>query len=179
MGGMVPYPGIGNTNTPAATDDHRFLQKYGAGARWYPSRGVALDAGGYYKLDRYHYDNALSNTPYNGLLPYSDYLAMEHFETYDANFRLTLRPWQKVTAISRYEFQLSTIRTEPDASLGLSAVASRMTSHIIGQDLSWIPWSRLSLQAGLNYVLSASSRRKTIIGRSTFPPAWCWTTRPT
>ena len=154
MGGMVPYPGVGNTNTPATTDDHRFLQKYSSGARWYPSRGVTLDAGGYYKLDHYHYDNALANTPYNGLWPYSDYLAMEHFETYDANVRLTLRPWRNVTAISRYEFQLSTIRTEPDAALGLSGEDSRMTSHIIAQDVSWIPWSRLSLQAGLNYVLS-------------------------
>ena len=80
---------------------------------------------------------------------------MQDFETYDANFRLTLRPWQNVTAISRYEFQLSTIHTAPDPAVGLSEVeSSRMTSHIIAQDVSWIPWSRLSLQAGLNYVLS-------------------------
>jgi hypothetical protein len=80
---------------------------------------------------------------------------MQNYETYDANVRLTLRPWQNVTAISRYEYQLSTIHTEPDAMLGLSQVeSSRMTSHILAQDVSWIPWSRLSLQAGLNYVLS-------------------------
>jgi hypothetical protein len=29
-----------------------------------------------------------------------------------------------------------------------------MTTHVIAQDVSWTPWSRLSLQAGLNYVLS-------------------------
>ena len=29
-----------------------------------------------------------------------------------------------------------------------------MTSHIIAQDVSWTPWSRLYLQAGFNYVLS-------------------------
>jgi len=154
-GGMVPYPGIGNLNAPAATDDRRFFQKYSGGARWYPARGVALDAGGYYKIDRYHYDNTLANTPYDGLFPYSDYLAMQDLETYDANCRLTLRPWRNVTAITRYEFQISTIHTEPDAALGLTEVeASKMTSHVIGQDVSWIPWSRLSLQAGLNYVLS-------------------------
>jgi hypothetical protein len=80
---------------------------------------------------------------------------MQDFATYDANFRLTLRPWPNVTAISRYEFQLSTIHTEPDPAAGLSEVeSSRMTSHIIAQDVSWIPWSRLSLQAGLNYVIS-------------------------
>jgi hypothetical protein len=29
-----------------------------------------------------------------------------------------------------------------------------MTSHIIAQDVGWTPWSRLYLQAGVNYVLS-------------------------
>jgi outer membrane protein assembly factor BamA len=29
-----------------------------------------------------------------------------------------------------------------------------MTSHILAQDVSWAPWSRLYLQAGFNYVLS-------------------------
>jgi hypothetical protein len=154
-GGMVPFPGAGTTNAPTTADDRRFFQKYSAGTRWYPSRGVTLDVGGYYKNDHYHYDTIPVNTPYNSLFPYSDYLPMQDYETYDANIRLTLRPWQNVTAISRYEYQLSTIRTEPDAAVGLSEVeSSRMTSHIIGQDVSWIPWSRLSLQAGLNYVLS-------------------------
>ncbi|MDE2232438.1 MAG: hypothetical protein KGJ95_10330, partial [Candidatus Omnitrophica bacterium] len=45
-----------------------------------------------------------------------------------------------------------------DPASGLSeAQSSRMTSHIIAQDISWIPWSRLSLQAGFNYVLSETA----------------------
>jgi len=32
--------------------------------------------------------------------------------------------------------------------------SSQMTSHIIAQNVSWAPWSRLYLQAGFNYVLS-------------------------
>jgi len=154
-GGMVPYPGPGNMNVPTAADDRRFFQKYSAGTRWYPSRRVTLDVGGYYKNDQYHYDTIPVTTPYNGLFPYSDYLPMQNYKTYDANVRLTLRPWQNVTAVSRYEYQLSSIHTEPDATVGLSDVeSSRMTSHIIAQDVSWIPWGRLSLQAGFNYVLS-------------------------
>ena len=47
---------------PERTDDRRFFQKYSAGARWYPSRGVTLDVGGYYKLNHYHYDNGLDST---------------------------------------------------------------------------------------------------------------------
>jgi len=153
FGGMAAYPG--DTNASTATDDRRFSQKYSLGARWYPQRGVTLDAGGYYKNDEYHYDNALAAAPISFVTPYQDYLVMQNFETCDANIRLTLRPWQNVTAISRYEYQLSTIRTGPDPIVGLSEVeSSRMTSHVIAQDVSWIPWNRLSLQAGLNYVLS-------------------------
>jgi len=57
--------------------------------------------------------------------------------------------------VSRYEYQLSTIATRPDASTGLGEVdSSRMHSHILGQNLSWTPLNWLSLQAGANYVIS-------------------------
>jgi outer membrane receptor for ferrienterochelin and colicin len=69
--------------------------------------------------------------------------------------RLTFRPVNSVTLVSRYEYQLSTIHTKPDSASGLGDVeASEMTSHIFSQNASWVPWSRLSLQAGFNYVLS-------------------------
>src|SRR4030095_4046155 len=32
-----------------------------------------------------------------------------------------------------------------------------MHSHIVGEDVSWLPWSRLNLQAGLNYVWSKTT----------------------
>jgi len=157
-GGLVPVAGIGIPGVEEQSDDRRFFQKYSAGVRWYPSRGVTLDAGGYYKLNHYHYGIGLDSTTNNGIIgddQYPNFLAMQDFATCDASFRLMLRPWPNVTAISRYEFQLSTIHTEPDPAAGLSGVeSSRMTSHIIAQDVSWIPWSRLSLQAGLNYVIS-------------------------
>jgi hypothetical protein len=63
-----------------------------------------------------------------------------------------------VTLASRYEYQLSTIRTKPDALSGLGEVeSSEMRSHIFAQDVSWTPWSRLNLQAGLNYVWSTTT----------------------
>jgi hypothetical protein len=150
-GGLVPIAGIGLAAVTNVIDDRQFLQKYSVGARWYPSRRVTVDVGGYYKSDDYHYDNVVNSAPGN----YPAYLIMQDSETYDGNFRLTLRPWQKVTMVSRYEFQWSTIGTTPDPISGLPGVeSSKMASHIIGQDASWSPWSRLSLQAGLNYVLS-------------------------
>ncbi|MGA2749023.1 MAG: hypothetical protein ABSG59_09630 [Verrucomicrobiota bacterium] len=150
-GGLVPIAGIGLAAVTNVVDDRQFLQKYSVGARWYPSRRVTVDVGGYYKSDGYHYDNVVNSAPGN----YPAYLIMQDSETYDGNFRLTLRPWQKVTMVSRYEFQWSTIGTTPDPISGLAGVeSSKMASQIIGQDASWSPWSRLSLQAGLNYVLS-------------------------
>jgi hypothetical protein len=155
MGGLLPVNGIGIPPVERKTEDSRFFQKYSAGARWYPSRRVTVDAGGYYKLNAYDYDHSLDSTLNNGFDRYPAYLVMTDFETYDGSLRLTLRPWPKVTLVSRYEFQLSTIHTKPDAISGLGPVeSSEMTSHILAQDISWTPWSRLSLQAGFNYVLS-------------------------
>ena len=60
-----------------------------------------------------------------------------------------------MTLVTRYEYQYSTINTTPDPISGLGGMeSSTMTSHIIGQDVSWAPWSRFYLQAGFNYVLS-------------------------
>ena len=157
MGGLVPVNGIGVPPILQQTDDGRFFQKYSLGARWYPSRRVILDAGGYYKLDRYDYSNEQDSTPNDPTSPnrYPAYLTLQDFETYDGNIRLTLRPLANLTAVTRYEYQLSTIHTAPDPISGLpDLTASRMTSHIIAQDVSWAPWSRIYFQAGFNYVLS-------------------------
>jgi predicted porin len=63
-----------------------------------------------------------------------------------------------VTLVSRYEYQESTIHTKPDGASGLTEVeASDMTSHIVGQNISWSPWARLYLQAGVNYVWSETT----------------------
>lgn len=156
-GGLVPINGIGILPVQEQMDNHRFFQKYSLGARWYPQRGVVLDAGAYYKLDRYDYNFPLDSTANDSFTRYPAYLVLQDFETYDGNVRLTLRPWQNITLVSRYEYQLSTVHTAPDPVAGLPDVeSSRMVSHIIAQDVSWAPWSRLYLQAGLNYVLSST-----------------------
>jgi hypothetical protein len=139
------------------TDETRWFQKYFIGARWYPIRRVTIDVGGYYKRNEYDCNNVQDSTP-NNVIPgntYPAFLVMQNFQTYDANARLTLRPVQNVVLVSRYEYQYSTINTEPDSISGLGEVqSSTMTSHIIAQNASWSPWSRLCLQAGFNYVWS-------------------------
>jgi hypothetical protein len=158
-GGTVPITiggfAAGTLPIQQETDDNRFFQKYSLGARWYPARTVTVDAGGYYKLNKYHYDNDVDSTANDSPDRYPAYLIMQDFETYDGNTRLTVRPWKQVSLNTRYEFQYSTIHTQPDPISGLSDVeSSKMTSHIIAEDITWTPWSRLFLQFGGNYVLS-------------------------
>jgi hypothetical protein len=150
-GGLSQVNGIGLPPIQYATDNSRWFQKYMLGARWYPTRRLTLDAGGYYKNDKYNYDATLDNTPN----AYPGFLVMQGFETYDGNLRLTLRPVQNVTLVGRYEYQLSTVRTAPTPDSGLSETESAtMTSHIVALNAAWVPFSRLSLQLGFNHVLS-------------------------
>ena len=159
-GGLSQVNGIGVLPVDRATDDRTFFQKYFVGARWYPTRRVTLDLGGYYKNNHYDYDNTLDSTPNDPLSGnrYPAYLVMQNFETYDGNARVTLRPFQNVTLVSRYEYQLTTINTAPDAVSELAEEETgKMTSQIISQNVSWAPWSRIYFQVGFNYVLSETT----------------------
>ncbi len=154
-GGLLPVNGIGIPPIQQGTDESRFFQKYSIGARWYPVRRVTLDFGGYYKANDYNYNNFLDSTLNNSANRYPGYLVMQNFDTYDGNVGLTLRLRPNLTLVSRYEYQWSTIYTEPDPTSGLSGLeSSQMQSQIIAQNLSWSPWPRLYLQPGFNYVLS-------------------------
>lgn len=169
-GGMGRVNGIGTLHIQQETDDSRFFQKYSAGARWYPARGITLDGGGYYKLNQYDYDNEVDSTINNSRDRYPAYLVMQNFETYDGNVRLTLRPRRNLTLITRYDYQYSTIYTTPDPISGLSGVkSSTIPSQIIAQDVNWAPWSRLYLQAGFNYVLSETTTPASDVSTAILP----------
>ena len=68
----------------------------------------------------------------------------------DSKYRITWRPANALTLVARYDFQLSTLTTTPDYLS--SEQSAEMTSHILSGNVSWTPWSRLYLQAGVNYV---------------------------
>jgi hypothetical protein len=156
-GGIGSIGGVGVPTVHRDTDTTRFFQKYSLGARWYPTRHISLDAGGYFKMHSYDFDHTLDDTPNDPTSGnrYPAFLTMQDFQTYDGNVRLTWRVLPNLTLVSRYEYQFSTIHTRPDSVSGLPEVeSSEMTSHIIAQNISWSPLSRLSLQVGVNYVLS-------------------------
>ncbi|HEX5397589.1 MAG TPA: hypothetical protein VFY06_00885, partial [Verrucomicrobiae bacterium] len=159
--GLTQVNGIGVAPVNFSTDDSRLFQKYSAGARWYPAARTSIDFGGYYKINKYNYnfntDNTDNANASNGSYApaYPGFLVYQGFETWDGSVRFSLRPWNKVTLVSRYEYQDSTIHTEPDPSSGLSEQeTSRMFTHILGQNASWTPLNWLCLQAGFNYVIS-------------------------
>ncbi len=156
-GGLGAVNGIGVPSVRRKTEDSRWFQKYSAGVRWYPTRQVVLDVGGYYKLNSYDYDHSIDSTLNDGASAnrYPAYLVMQDFATYDGNVRLVLKPRQNLTFVSRYEYQYSTVQAKPDSVSGLGEVeSSKMITHIFAEDISWVPWSRLHLQAGFNYVRS-------------------------
>lgn len=140
------------------TKDERFIQRYTAGANWYPLRRLNVDFQYYHKMRDNNFDHQIDNTPNDSTERYPAYLLIQNFETDDANMRVTVRPLNNVTLVSRYDFQLSSINTTPDSISGLGDVqSSEVESHILGQNITWVPWKRLFWQGGINYVWSKTS----------------------
>jgi len=111
-------------------------------------------AGQYYHkvkdIDYTHSIDSTSNAPSSNNR-YPAFLTHQDFKTDDVNFRFTWRPWNNLTFVSRYDFQLSTVNTKADF---LSEVESaEMTTHIISESISWVPLPRLYLQGTFNYAL--------------------------
>ncbi|MCL5096594.1 MAG: hypothetical protein M1608_03475 [Candidatus Omnitrophica bacterium] len=133
------------------TDDTQLTQKYTVGANWYPLRRLNFAAQYYHKIHNNDYDqiNRFRSNPPTDLYP--GFLTDQNFETDDTNFRVTYRPLANLSLVTRYDFQLSTVDTTGDA-LG-EVQSAEVTSHIIGETISWNPLARLYFQGGLNYVL--------------------------
>lgn len=153
------YGPIGTPPVTNYVDYNSLLQKYSAGANWYPLPRLALDFGGYYANDTYNYSTPSGSTPDGDTYPGN--FTIQGSKTFDGNCRVTLHLFQSVNLVSRYEYQIATIDTTPTLYLydGNPVTpdkieTSRMHSQIFGQNISWIPWSRLSLEAGFTYVLS-------------------------
>lgn len=155
-GGLFNAATTPGTPLQRDTEETRFFQKYSVGVKWYPLRRVSVDVGGYYKRNNYDYDHTSDNTLNNSIANrYPAYLTMQNFSTHDANTRVTWRPLNNLTLVARYEYQLSTVNTTPDPISGLGeAESAKLTSHIVAFNASWSPWSRLYVQAGVNYVNS-------------------------
>lgn len=144
------------------TESERFTQKYTVGANWYPLRRLNFSGQFYHKTAENDYTHLVDSTS-NAVLPlpggsgnrYPAFIRDHSFQTDDLNLRATWRPLPNITSVTRYDYQISTINTRGD---NLSTVESgKTTAHIISQNLTWAPWSRLLMQGSFSYALDSTT----------------------
>ncbi|KAF0176322.1 MAG: hypothetical protein FD161_3108 [Limisphaerales bacterium] len=139
------------------TDSERFTQKYTVGANWYPLRRLHFSGQYYHKTvdnDYTHLTDSTANTLVAGNR-YPAFLREHSFQTDDLNLRATWRPLPNVTSVTRYDYQVSTINTRGD-NLG-NVESGKTTAHIVSQNLTWAPWSRLLMQGSFSYALDSTT----------------------
>ncbi len=138
----------GQRTIDRSMDNERNTQKYSLNANWYAKPGLTFAAQYYFKVKVNDYDAARDNTPVTGGDRYPAYITDQDFETHDVNFRMTWRPISKLSLVTRYDFQQSTINS---IEAGLAPVeSSELTAHIISQSVTWSPTNRLYLTGNIN-----------------------------
>lgn len=143
----------GVTEIHRDSDFDRFSQKYTAGTHWYPLKKLNVHAQYYRKMRSSDYDHdAASRIAVSGFYP--AYIQAQDFTTDDVNVRVTWRPLDKLTLVSRYDLQFNTFETQP-TGLGTTEGAHG-TAHILSETITWTPFSRFYLQPGVNYVLDTT-----------------------
>ena len=148
------------------TDSERFTQKYTLGANWYPLRRLHFSGQYYHKTadnDYTHLTDSTANTLVGGNR-YPAFLRENNFQTDDVNLRATWRPLPNITSVTRYDYQISRIIMRGD-NLG-SVESGQTTGHIISQNLTWVPWSRLFLQGSFSYALDSTTTPASSITRT-------------
>ncbi len=129
-------------------DNERSTQKYSLNANWYAKPGLTFAAQYYFKVKVNDYDAVRDNTPVTGGDRYPAFITDQDFETHDMNFRMTWRPLSKLSLVSRYDYQQSTINSI-EAGLG-QVESSELTAHILSQSVTWSPTARLYLTGNIN-----------------------------
>ncbi len=143
----------GETELRRDSDFDRFAQKYTAGAHWYPLKRLNVHTQYYRKMRSTDYDDAAPGF-INVSGSYPAFIEAQDFTTDDFNIRVTWRPLDKLTLVSRYDLQFNTYETRA-AGLG-ETQGARGVAHIIGETVTWTPFSRFYLQPGVNYVLDST-----------------------
>lgn len=134
------------------TDFKRSSQKYAATANWYVTPGASVAIQYYYKVRQNDYRSTRDNTnpALNSGDRYPAFVANQDFETNDFNARLSWRASSMMRTVTRYDYQISTVRTQ-DINLA-PGESARMTSHIISETVSLNPLNRWYIQGTVNYV---------------------------
>lgn len=136
----------------------QLLQKYTAGVNWYPLRNLNFAGSYYHQIDDNHYANAIPGQP---SATYPGYMQEEDFITDGVDFRATWRPFSRLSFVSRYVFEYTTISMlgglEGSPVVPTSTIeCGKTVTHNLGETISWTPINRLFVQAGGNYVLDST-----------------------
>jgi hypothetical protein len=138
------------TQIQRVTDSTRLTQKYVVGANWYPLRNLNLAGQAYHKVRDNDYDHVDDSSPAAAGL-YPAFITDQKFTTEDANLRVTYRPLNNLSIVSRYDFQYTTIDSQMQK---LPEVQSaRSVSHIISESITWTPINRLYIQLAGSYAM--------------------------
>lgn len=130
------------------TDYRRTAAKYALGAVWYARPGLSLSGQYFYRERRNHYDSPVDSTPEVGPNRYPGYVADHDFATHDFNLRVSWRPSARLSFVTRYDLQRSTVDSRFE---GLGETQSaRATTHIVSQSATWTPVPRLYLLVSAN-----------------------------
>jgi len=132
----------------------RYSQKYAAGANWYPLKEVSV-AMQYYFRDRstaYAYpQDSTPNGPFIGDR-YPDFLVYQADDTHDANLRVSVRPCNVVTLVSRVDLQLIEMYSQ---GANLERIRSAdIQNYIVSQTATWNATPRLYLQGNVTWTWS-------------------------
>jgi hypothetical protein len=135
------------------TELDRWNQKYTVGANWYPLSGVNVGSQYYHKINTRTYTHRNDNTAnLNSGNTYPAFITEQDMATDDLNIRVTYRPLNNLTSVSRYDYQYSIVETAYEGLV--KEQSGRLTSHIFSQGLTWSPIKRLYLQGNASVALA-------------------------
>ena len=130
-------------------------QKYTIGANWYTMPRLSFSGQYYYKTAEYDNDFKID-------LGGGQRLQSQDWNTNDFNIRMNFRPdipasLGTLSMVTRYDY----MQTLVSGMWSLDGLGTRLaeehtaliTSHVIGETLTWNPLARLYLQGTLSYVL--------------------------
>lgn len=135
-----------------ATELERAVQKYAFTTNWYARPGMTVTGQYYYKASQNDYRDRIDTT--NDAPTSSDrypaFLGNQDFETNDMNVRFSWRIMPNLRSVTRYDYMITKISTQPTALAFIQTGES--TQKILSQSFSYNPLPRWYLQATANLV---------------------------
>jgi len=173
----TPTGGRGITNQTSYTTKIAYT------ANWYVAPGLSFSGQYYYKNDRNNYDTpgatrySINAAGTKSSLNYPGFMTDQSFETNDFNIRMTWRPFTWVSNVFRYDYQRSTVSTGyqntfPTPALIIpTAQTSKLQTHIISENLSFTPATRLFINLNGSVVFDQTALPLNVYLASATPAA--------